>query len=227
MAIQTINIGTIANDGTGDNLRVAFQKVNQNFETLDERFIPSFDAANLGSGTTVFYNKEDGVLYFRSLVAGDNISLSNDTNEITITSDENFTIQTDSNSININGTNKAYGIKGSSNIDTNISGSDITITIDGDGLVALDTSPTLGRALDANSNKITNVGNITANTFTGNLAGTVNGINITESSFNLDFGGIIPNITTNTAYVIATTTLDFGSFTAPASTISDFGSFSS
>ena len=28
MAIQTINIGTIANDGTGDDLREAFVKVN-------------------------------------------------------------------------------------------------------------------------------------------------------------------------------------------------------
>lgn len=31
MPIQTINIGTSANDGTGDPLRTAFQKVNNNF----------------------------------------------------------------------------------------------------------------------------------------------------------------------------------------------------
>lgn len=31
MAQQTINIGTIANDGTGDPLRTAFDKANQNF----------------------------------------------------------------------------------------------------------------------------------------------------------------------------------------------------
>jgi hypothetical protein len=31
MAIQTINVGTTANDGTGDDLRAAFQKVNANF----------------------------------------------------------------------------------------------------------------------------------------------------------------------------------------------------
>ena len=34
MAIQTINIGTIANDGTGDDLRDAFIKVNNNFSDL-------------------------------------------------------------------------------------------------------------------------------------------------------------------------------------------------
>ena len=37
MAIQTINIGNIANDGTGDDIRVAFGKVSDNFEELDLR----------------------------------------------------------------------------------------------------------------------------------------------------------------------------------------------
>ena len=36
MAIQTINIGTIANDGTGDDLREAFVKVNNNFTELSQ-----------------------------------------------------------------------------------------------------------------------------------------------------------------------------------------------
>ena len=31
MAQQTINIGTVANDGTGDPLRAAFDKINDNF----------------------------------------------------------------------------------------------------------------------------------------------------------------------------------------------------
>jgi hypothetical protein len=34
MAIQTINIGTTANDGAGDPLRTAFNKINQNFVEL-------------------------------------------------------------------------------------------------------------------------------------------------------------------------------------------------
>ena len=37
MAIQRVNIGTIANDGTGDDLREAFVKVNNNFTELDIR----------------------------------------------------------------------------------------------------------------------------------------------------------------------------------------------
>lgn len=34
MAKQTINIGTTANDGTGDPLRTAFDKANDNFDEL-------------------------------------------------------------------------------------------------------------------------------------------------------------------------------------------------
>ena len=34
MAQQTINVGSVANDGTGDALRVAFQKANGNFSEL-------------------------------------------------------------------------------------------------------------------------------------------------------------------------------------------------
>jgi len=37
MAISLINVGQIANDGTGDDLREAFIKINQNFEELDLR----------------------------------------------------------------------------------------------------------------------------------------------------------------------------------------------
>lgn len=35
MTTQKINVGTIANDGTGDSIRAAFQKCNSNFESLD------------------------------------------------------------------------------------------------------------------------------------------------------------------------------------------------
>ena len=35
MAIEDINIGTTPNDGTGDSLRVAGQKINDNFAELE------------------------------------------------------------------------------------------------------------------------------------------------------------------------------------------------
>ena len=37
MALKTINLGGVANDGTGDDLREAFEKVVFNFNDLDLR----------------------------------------------------------------------------------------------------------------------------------------------------------------------------------------------
>ena len=37
MAKQTINLGSSANDGTGDPLRTAFDKINDNFDELSRR----------------------------------------------------------------------------------------------------------------------------------------------------------------------------------------------
>ena len=34
MALQTLNTGTAANDGTGDNLRVGGDKINDNFSEI-------------------------------------------------------------------------------------------------------------------------------------------------------------------------------------------------
>ena len=46
MARETINIGVVANDGTGDTFRVAGQKINNNFEEL----YTNFEATELGDG---------------------------------------------------------------------------------------------------------------------------------------------------------------------------------
>ena len=46
MARETINIGVVANDGTGDTFRIAGQKINNNFEEL----YTNFEATELGDG---------------------------------------------------------------------------------------------------------------------------------------------------------------------------------
>ena len=89
MAIQTINLGTYANDGTGDDLRVAFQKVNANFAEIDNLSINN--AINLGAGTGIFAGKQSSPLLgdnlkFKSLVAGSNVFLTTNDNEIIISS---------------------------------------------------------------------------------------------------------------------------------------------
>ena len=54
MTIQNINIGQFANDGTGDDIREAFRKINENFDELDLREPESTTASNLGTGTGIF-----------------------------------------------------------------------------------------------------------------------------------------------------------------------------
>ena len=50
MAQQTINVGTTANDGTGDKLRHAFIKINSNFDDLYA--LPGFSQTLQWDGTS-------------------------------------------------------------------------------------------------------------------------------------------------------------------------------
>jgi len=70
MAIESINVGNIANDGTGDDLREAFIKVNNNFIEIDND-INSFPITgeNLGvTGEGVFAGKEENTLQFKKIL---------------------------------------------------------------------------------------------------------------------------------------------------------------
>lgn len=55
MAIQTINIGQYANDGSGDDLRSAFTKINSNFALLGTD-IPVAEATNLSTKSITVTN---------------------------------------------------------------------------------------------------------------------------------------------------------------------------
>lgn len=70
MAIQTILLGSYANDGSGDDLRTAFKKVNENFALLGTD-IPVADGANLGTNTITvsrFLSKSGSAPYSVTLV---------------------------------------------------------------------------------------------------------------------------------------------------------------
>lgn len=72
MAQQTINIGNLVNDGLGDDLRTAFQKVNNNFSDLQGEL--TISASNgTGTGAQIFKEKDDAnkLLIFRRLVSSD------------------------------------------------------------------------------------------------------------------------------------------------------------
>ena len=82
MSITTVNLGTYANDGTGDDLRTAFIKANNNFSTLDTTKVEN--AENLGTGSPVFVGKDTVNLQFRSIKQGANMIISHNGEEITV-----------------------------------------------------------------------------------------------------------------------------------------------
>ncbi len=101
MAIQTINIGNVVNDGLGDDLRTAFQKVNANFTDLSAQL--TITASNVGTtGAGVFKQKTGTNLEFKKLLAGTKMLLNETDTSIVInnTSPDAFTrFDTDSGSM--------------------------------------------------------------------------------------------------------------------------------
>lgn len=88
MARLNINIGNVVNDGLGDDLRTAFEKVNQNFTEL-YRFT-TVDGVNIGlTGHAIFAGREEtstGVnLKFKKLQQGSGIILTDFPEGIRIT----------------------------------------------------------------------------------------------------------------------------------------------
>jgi hypothetical protein len=65
MAIQVINVGTTPNDGTGDGLRTAYIKCNDNFAFLNSRVSDNPPLTSVGSvgdaAGTIAY--DSGFLY--------------------------------------------------------------------------------------------------------------------------------------------------------------------
>ena len=85
MTVQTINIGNVVNDGLGDDLRSAFQKVNANFSDLSTQL--TITATNVGlTGVGVFKQKTGADLEFKNLVAGRNIAIDDNTNTLEVRS---------------------------------------------------------------------------------------------------------------------------------------------
>ena len=236
MTVQTINIGNIANDGTGDDLRAAFVKVNSNFTELDARVVVQADGTNLGTGEGVFYVKDGNQLQFKSLVAGDNVSFTSTANEITINAPDPIkTIQFDAGVGSFTLTaSGGINFVGGQNIDTTITSNNVTFNIDGEDLLLQDTSPTLGGTLDAASNDINNANTINATSFVGDLTGLVYGHDLRfyanalgGTIIGTDLGSIDENYTTGFELLLAAAIIDYGSVVTPISLKSDYGTITS
>ena len=231
MALQTINIGTLANDGTGDDLREAFIKVNQNFDDLDLRSPESTTVSNLGNtGEGVFAQKVGSALQLKKLVQGSNVTLTSSTTGITINATgglQQLNVVSDVGSMQL-ADGQTLNIQGGAGANTSVSGNILTINSTAD--VVSDTTPQLGGNLDAQGNDISNVNTLTASNFAGALTGNVQGLvygvdirNIEPNTAGFDFGSLSNDVRGLSAWLIYQTDIDFGAMLTPDARSFDAG----
>ena len=230
MALQTINIGTLANDGTGDDLREAFIKVNQNFDDLDLRS-PESTVSNLGNtGEGVFAQKVGSALQLKKLVQGSNVTLTSSTTGITINATgglQQLNVVSDVGSMQL-ADGQTLNIQGGAGANTSVSGNILTINSTAD--VVSDTTPQLGGNLDAQGNDISNVNTLTASNFAGALTGNVQGLvygvdirNIEPNTAGFDFGSLSNDVRGLSDWLIYQTDIDFGAMLTPDARSFDAG----
>jgi hypothetical protein len=235
MAIQLINIGFNANDGTGDDLREAFIKVNQNFEELDLRDDERTTAVNLGTaGEGVFAQDNNYQLEFKRLVAGKDIVLTSNPQRILIEANgglKRLLVQSNSGSIILEEV-ADISLLGGENINTSIVDGIVTIDYTGPTSLVDDEFPTLGAQLNANGKDINFVATLAANNVVsnvvGNLTGLVHNIDIRDINqyFNnyFDFGEISKTINSIIDWMLVETVVDMGTIGNPDLKTIDGGS---
>lgn len=225
MAIQYINLGSNPNDGTGDDLRSAFLKVNDNFQLLATIGGETNIGANIGGGSgQVYANKTNETLNFRTIAAGTGITVNQSAQTITIAS--SFTapasitkIYDENNSLyETTVPGASLKIKGAGFVTTQISANELTI--DGAFSVVQDTLPLLGGNLDLNGFNISGLGNISN---TGSITADV--LTIGRSSGPGNYPGVATiagtltvNGTTSLAALNATSITTTSGITAPSFT---------
>lgn len=229
MAIQEINIGNIVNDGLGDDLRTAFQKVNANFSDIDAQL--RITGLNVGTGEgQVFKAKVRNVttnadeLNLRTIKAGDNITVTNNTDDITISTPlQNLfgSIITSNGTVVASQPNDTLNFQGSNNVTITRSGNTIIFEAD-----LFDTQ--LNNDLDLNTHSIIGVGdiNITGNITATNYNGNVYGVDprvIHEAVFDIDGGSFVDTFTDAIDYLLSLQDNDAGTFLNPSERSLDFG----
>lgn len=232
MALQLINVGNIANDGTGDDLREAMIKINQNFEEIDLKDPDLTTAANIGAvGEGVFANINNFELQFKKLVPGSNITLNATDNQITIDAVgglQKLLVISNEGSLFLKD-GETISILGSTGINTKFIGTDLIIENTASSLQT-DTDPTLSANLDADNFNIVNVDTVFANQFVGNLTGTVHNIDIRDIDqfFDgyFDFGGFSQTVNNFFAWLVTTIEVDLGTIQSPALTEINMGTIS-
>jgi hypothetical protein len=202
MAISTINIGNQVNDGLGDDLRTAFQKVNANFSSLAEELTITVGNAGTGSGETLFKQRTGATLEFKTLTAGTKISLDSTVDTITINNTTNDAFErfvTDAGSITAGiGNSRAITLQGEAAGGSTTRRKDIEVTTFGSTVSFKTVIPVTDILTSYDFGPI-------SNTFTNTMQLALSSANIDfgiiqfnelgdetpSSSINLDCGGIL------------------------------------
>ena len=154
MAKSLINRGSVANDGTGDNLRAGANKVNLNFDEI---------YSAIGDGTTLSANIK--------------------------VKDDSSTLAT------INAKGDILGILGGSGISSTVSGSNVTLAVDGTVSTATGTQTFTNKTINGPDNTLTNIANTSLSNSTITLAGD-SGSNAVDLGDTLTVSGTANQITT-------------------------------
>ena len=131
MAIQTINLGNVVNDGLGDDLRTAFQKVNANFSTLETSLTVTASNSEGTVGYGVFKEKVDNNLEFKTIVPGTKLSITETPDSLVINNNEPYAftrIEGNSGTVSASAGNSGHiSIVGTDDLIVSVFGTTVTV----------------------------------------------------------------------------------------------------
>ena len=171
MAKQTINIGAAANDGTGDPLRTAMDKINDNFDEVYSSYVASgtitvgnstVNSVISNTGGFISGNNTSNVIANSSLIKIGNSSINITANSSTLVA-SNSTIKVSVNS--------SIVLVGNSTVNSVVNSSSISFV-----------NSTSSSVINASAVML---GNSTVNTFTNSSSITVRSANIVTNTFNV------------------------------------------
>lgn len=227
MAKQTVDLGTTANDGTGDPIRVAFDKVNDNFNEL-------YSNAVIDTSVTVGNTTVNSAITTNGIVSGNTTDyVVANTTELRVHSNTTYSSlsKTTLTVANTTTVNSSVIFIGNSTVNSSISISSVQISNS-----TVNTSVSAGSVFVGNSTVNTTVNSSSvstgslsssSNTFTlGSSSIAANGYTYLPNGLKMNFGNVDANSTagqavfsnafSTNAYVVLVSSNTVGSTYAPA-----------
>lgn len=212
MAKQTINIGSAANDGTGDPLRTAMDKINDNFDEIYSSYIAS-GSITVGNSTVntvisntnglVSGNSISNVVANSTIIRIGNSSVNSTANSSTILIDSSLLKVTINSSAVFVGNTSVNALANSSSL--NIISSDSSFVSNASSLlIGNSTVNTFANS----SSLVVRSANVVTNTFNvGSFTNGANGYTYLPNGFKLNWGWVSANSTAgNASFTAAYTT---------------------